>query len=107
MATQRPQVTLDDGVIDRLNRLAPLTAHLDFNGNLREAISRGLASMEAEFIGAETKRLVNQKLKQRQGSMAQALEVNKSLLGEEGEWGIEVDKSVLDAIATLEKGLSD
>ena len=102
MANKRPQITLDDSTWQRLNALVSKTAHLDVNSVLRDCISRGLNAVEAEAYSSENKQLVNQKLKQRQGSMTQALETLKEFIDGDAD-GAEA----VDAISILEKGLSD
>ena len=71
----RPQVTLDDDTMDRIDELVKLTAHLDFNQVLRDIINRGINSLEHEVFSSHNKRLVQRKLKQRQASMDNAIAV--------------------------------
>ena len=108
MATnkQRPQITFDDVTWGRLNSLLPQTAHLDVNSVLRDCISRGLSALEGEVYGSENKRLVRQKLQQRQGSMQNALDALRQQLLD-----INMTSDQMDALGAalndLEKGLAD
>ena len=95
---KRPQITLDDVTLSRLEALIEKTAHLDLNAVLRDCLSRGLNSLEAEAYSSENKQLVNQKLKQRQGSMVEALAVLQQLSD---------DPVYAEAISTLQRGLTD
>ena len=103
MAQIRPQLAIDEEFVERLKALVPQSAHLKLNDLLREALSRGVASLELELLGAENKRLLNQKMKQRQGDMAKALEIVKNGV----KFGEASDAEMLEAIAVMEKGLSD
>ncbi len=102
MANQQRSITLPEGVWAEIDELAIMQP-----GELtRELILRGLRAYKAELATAmsyENKQLVNQKLKQRQGDMADALEVIKLI---ETSSAPEPDE-LRDAIATLERGLSD
>ena len=98
---KRPQLAMDDETYQRIESLVQKTAHLDMQTVMRECLSRGLASLEMEVYGAENRRLVNRKQKQRQGSMAEALQVLKDKVAGRS------DAEVAAAIAALEKGLSD
>ena len=73
-------------------------------------VERGLRLYQSELADAlqlelnelekGNKKLVNQKLKQRQGSMAEALKILKSKITDD-------DSEAAAAIAAIEKGLSD
>ncbi|MEM9263932.1 MAG: hypothetical protein AAGA46_00235 [Cyanobacteria bacterium P01_F01_bin.13] len=107
-ASKRPQITLDDTTWKRLNVLVERSAHLDVNSVLRDCISRGLNAAEAEVYNSENKELINQKLKQRQGKMAQALEEIKQIVADLPDLASQIDiEPFQKAIADIEKGLSD
>ena len=98
MANQQRSITLPEEIWKEIDDLALMQP-----GELtRELIMRGLRAYKAELATAityENKQLVNQKLKQRQGSMTQALETLKQIVGGSSE--------AADAIAAIEKGLND
>lgn len=103
MPNAQRSITLPEEVWQEIDDLAIMQP-----GELtRELIMRGLRAYKAELATAmsyENKQLVNQKLKQRQGSMSQALEVFKLLLN--GNDTVSPD-DLEAAIATIEKGLTN
>lgn len=99
VSNSQRSITLPNVVWEEIDDLAIMQP-----GELtRELIMRGLRVYKAELAKAasyENSQLVNRKLKQRQGSMALALQVLKAKV----DGG---DAEVADAIAAIEKGLSD
>lgn len=99
VANSQRSITLPDEIWKEIDDLAIMQS-----GELtRELIMRGLRVYKSELAKAasyENSQLVNQKLKQRQGSMAEALKVLKAKV----DGG---DTEAADAIAAIEKGLSD
>ncbi|WP_163659067.1 hypothetical protein [Adonisia turfae] len=100
--TAKRSVTLMATTWAEIDELAQANDEISPAELIRQIILRGLRSYKAEIakgLELKTKQLVQQKLKQRQGSMAEALEVLKAKVAN--------DKEASAAIAAIEKGLTD
>lgn len=87
----------------RVDKLTEKLGLLDYGDLLRQFVADGLNRFEVEVLTTENKQLVNQKLRQRQGNMAEALKVIRRI----NTPNAPEDNELVDAIATIEKGLSD
>lgn len=100
--TAKRSVTLMSSTWDEIDDLANANDEISPAELIRQVILRGLRLYKAEVakgLELETKQMVQQKLKQRQGSMAQALEILKGRITD--------DPEAAAAIAALERGLTD
>ena len=103
--TVKKSIVVPSALWVEIEKLAPSTA-AELAAKL---VERGLRIYQAELASAlelelnelekDNKQLVNQKLKQRQGTMAEALEVLKTKVADDDE--------ATAAIAALERGLTD
>lgn len=103
--TAKRSVTLMAATWEEIDELARSNDEISPAELIRQVILRGLRSYKSEVakgLELETKQLVQQKLKQRQGSMAQALEVLKEFIDGDAD-GAEA----ADAISVIERGLTD
>ena len=100
--TAKRSVTLMSTTWTEIDDLAKANDEISPAELIRQIILRGLRSYKAEIakgLELKTKQLVQQKLKQRQGTMAEALEVLKTKVADDDE--------ATAAIAALERGLTD
>lgn len=101
--TAKRSVTLMTTTWKEIDDLAKANDEISPAELIRQIILRGLRLYKSEVakgLELETKQLVQQKLKQRQGSMTEALETLKSKV--DGK-----DADAAQAIAALERGLTD
>ena len=100
--TAKRSVTLMASTWKEIDDLADANDEISPAELIRQIILRGLRIYKAEIakgLELKTKQLVQQKLIQRQGSMAEALKVIKEKAGD--------DVEIVQAIAAIEKGLQD
>ncbi len=100
--TAKRSVTLMASTWKEIDDLADANDEISPAELIRQIILRGLRIYKSEIakgLELKNKQLVQQKLIQRQGAMAEALEVIKEKVGDNAE--------ISQAIAAIEKGLRD
>lgn len=108
MTNPRRYLTMPDTTWKRVDGLTEKLGLLDYGDLLRQFVADGLNRLEVEVLTTENKQLVNQKLRQRQSNMAEALRTLRRAWDDTDGESLAIDfDAAMAAIATIEKGLSD